>query len=288
MRYKISKSLVMQFTRDGKLAASVSLSHLLQQIELDGVYVLQAFGNGRTWQEATKSLAEECEFDEPGFKEVFESMVSKNFLVPADSMDESSAGSAAPGVNLSLVRGHHIMLRDAIRVNAYRQAILANVRGKSVVEIGCGTGILSLFAAQGGARQVVAIEETNIAELAKEMVLANGFENIIRVINSHSRNVELDEPADVIIHELIGTDPFFEDILPSIADARERFFKNRNGRFIPWKLDICCAGIEIDEKNLVTREQEIKEAGEFSRQYSLDFSPYIKYFTKDAKISLPR
>jgi predicted RNA methylase len=283
MRYKISNSLVIQFTRDSGMAASTSISQLPKKIETDGIHVLQAFGDGSTPGQAMKNLAEECEFEESGFKEVFEKLVQENFLVPADSAEEREMPSTLDKLELSLIRAHHIMLRDAIRVNAYRDAIFANVRGKSVVEIGCGTGILSLFAAQAGAKRVLAIEETKIAGLAKKMVRANGFENIIKVITGSSRNVELEEPADVIIHELIGTDPFEEGMLSSIADARERFFKDRNRLFIPGKIDICCAGIEIDEKDLVTREQEIKEAEEFGQQYALDFSPYIKELDRGKK-----
>jgi len=39
-----------------------------------------------------------------------------------------------------------------------------------------------LFAAQAGARKVYAIEASNMAESAKLLVKANGFESIIEVI----------------------------------------------------------------------------------------------------------
>ena len=54
-----------------------------------------------------------------------------------------------------------MMLRDTVRMNAYQSAILGNpesFRGKVVLDVGCGTGILSVWAAQAGARRVFAVE----------------------------------------------------------------------------------------------------------------------------------
>ena len=276
MRFKTSKSLIIQFSQKGELVATTSMSRPPQKIEPDGIFVLRAFGNGNSPKEAMKILAEECEFDEDGFKVVCEKMLKENFLIPADSEDESIAAFTPAQMGFASIRIHHSMVRDAVRVNAYRNAIAANVRGKSVVEIGCGSGIFSLFAALYGAKRVTAIEETDIAELAKEMIKTNGFETVIRVITGNSRDVELKEPVDVIIHEIIGNDPFGENILPSIADARERFFAKGKGCFIPARLDVCCVGIEVDENNLVTPERELKEAKEFAGQYGLNFDPFIK------------
>lgn len=45
-----------------------------------------------------------------------------------------------------------------MRTEAYRDALQQNpalLKGASVLDVGCGTGILSMFAAQGGAKQVI-------------------------------------------------------------------------------------------------------------------------------------
>ncbi|XP_060597642.1 protein arginine N-methyltransferase 6-like [Ruditapes philippinarum] len=51
---------------------------------------------------------------------------------------------------------HEEMLSDTVRTNAYRYAILKNyekIRGKIVADIGAGTGILSVFCVQAGAKK---------------------------------------------------------------------------------------------------------------------------------------
>lgn len=61
------------------------------------------------------------------------------------------------------------MLKDTVRTNAYRKAIMDNpqdFKDKIVLDIGAGTGILSIFAAKAGAKHVYAIENAEIAYFA--------------------------------------------------------------------------------------------------------------------------
>lgn len=76
------------------------------------------------------------------------------------------------------------MLEDEPRVTIYRNAILNNkayFRDKTVLDVGCGTGILSVFCAQAGAKKVYAVEASNIADIAKDVVKENNWEHVIEV-----------------------------------------------------------------------------------------------------------
>lgn len=76
------------------------------------------------------------------------------------------------------------MIEDEPRTLAYKQAIMQNkeyFKDKVVMDVGCGTGILSIFCAQAGAKKVFAVEASNLANLAREIVKENNYENVIEV-----------------------------------------------------------------------------------------------------------
>ena len=55
---------------------------------------------------------------------------------------------------------HEEMIKDSVRTKAYRDAMLKNkhlFEGKIVLDVGCGTGILSMFAVQAGAKHVIIV-----------------------------------------------------------------------------------------------------------------------------------
>jgi len=57
-------------------------------------------------------------------------------------------------------------------------------KDKIVLDIGCGTGILSIFAARAGAKHVYGIEFADIADYAKEIVRKNKLTEKITIIKS--------------------------------------------------------------------------------------------------------
>lgn len=80
---------------------------------------------------------------------------------------------------------HESMLKDAVRTDSYRDFIYDNKRlfqDKVVLDVGCGTGILSMFCAKAGARKVIAVDNSDIIDRAKEIVYENGFGDVITYV----------------------------------------------------------------------------------------------------------
>ena len=142
---------------------------------------------------------------------------------------------------------HLSMLVDETRTGAYSQAISRVVKpGDVVVDVGCGSGILSFFACRAGARRVHAIESEPVINIAELVAAKNGFQDRITFYNDSSFNVELPEPADVVVTETMGTFGFEEGILGSLTDARERFLK-KGGRLIPHGVDLFLVPVELPQ-----------------------------------------
>jgi predicted RNA methylase len=100
---------------------------------------------------------------------------------------------------------HRTMLCDRVRTEAFRRAIDSVVRpGDVVLDVGAGTGILSLFAARAGAERVYAVERTTVAVLAQELAAANGVAEVVQVIHGDLRDIDLPERVDVIVSEWLG------------------------------------------------------------------------------------
>lgn len=75
---------------------------------------------------------------------------------------------------------HEEMLKDEVRTLSYRNAIVNNphlFKGKTVLDVGCGTGILCMFAAKAGAKKVIGVDMSNIIVQARQIVEANGFKD---------------------------------------------------------------------------------------------------------------
>lgn len=135
-----------------------------------------------------------------------------------------------------LASTHRWMIRDSARTEAFRQAIAAVVKpGDVVLDVGAGSGILSMFAAKAGARTVYAVEQTEIAALAAQLVQKNGLGNIVQILQTDIHTLELPETADVIISEWLGTIGVDENLLGMVLIARDRWLKP-GGTMIPGRV----------------------------------------------------
>ncbi|HET6899657.1 MAG TPA: class I SAM-dependent methyltransferase [Vicinamibacteria bacterium] len=148
---------------------------------------------------------------------------------------------AGEGDPFSLARTHEALVGDRVRMRAYAEAIAAAVRpGAVVLDLGCGTGILSLLAARAGARKVYAVDRAAILDDARETARRNGLEGRIEFIRSSFDDLVLPERVDLVIHELIGSRFWDERLLPAIAHAR-RTHLAPGGRLLPVGIDVFLA-----------------------------------------------
>ena len=81
---------------------------------------------------------------------------------------------------------HKVMLQDVVRTEAYERAVANVVTPKhSVLDFGCGTGILAMFAARSGANSVIAVDRSPFIKTAQAIAQANGLDNIDFYYDAH-------------------------------------------------------------------------------------------------------
>ena len=125
---------------------------------------------------------------------------------------------------------HETMLRDHPRTSAYAQALEANaafMKGKVVLDVGCGTGILCLLAARAGAKKVIGVDLSSIIGRAQKVIDKNGYGDVITLVRGRLEEVKLPlaagEEVDVIVSEWMGYGLYFENMLTSVLHARDEY-----------------------------------------------------------------
>lgn len=141
---------------------------------------------------------------------------------------------------------HEEMIADHVRTGTYRNAILGNseaIRGRVVLDVGAGTGVLSMFCVQAGARKVYAVEACSIAEQAEKIIRDNDMQDKIEIIRGTVETVELPESVDVIVSEWMGYALLHESMLNSVLYARDKWLRNPGGLILPGKAELYIAPI---------------------------------------------
>ncbi|CAE7513706.1 PRMT11 [Symbiodinium pilosum] len=169
---------------------------------------------------------------------------------------------------------HREMIEDSVRTEAFRKAIFETCKDKIVLEVGCGTGILSVFAAQAGAKQVIAVEANpEMADLARDVVAVNGFDDNIFILQGCIEEIaaEVDEvplgkgdqyvvesvgrlkfgKVDVVLSEWMGRAAAQSLVRQCVAFARDRWLKE-GGVMLPAR---CCLHVgPFSHASLVERQ----------------------------------
>ena len=179
------------------------------------------------------------------------------------------------------VRDYGQMVRDARRFQPWLDALRRRISPETtVMDIGCGTGILSLLACKFGARKVYAVEPDASIEIGRSCTSELGGGNRIEWIQQLSTDITLPEKVDLVVGDLHGTLPFFTRGIASLADARRRHLKP-NGLLLP-RADILYAAPAT-----AAEERESIDVPWRNNPYGLDLSAALPVLVNSWWRALP-
>ncbi|XP_050416790.2 protein arginine N-methyltransferase 9 [Patella vulgata] len=152
-------------------------------------------------------------------------------------------------------RWHFRMLNDITRNTAYKQAILKSVSNgvQTILDIGAGTGLLSLYAVESGARSVYACEKSKtMHEVAKDVLAKNDPEKTIKLMCKNSTDLhipeDMPERVDVVVTETFDAGLFGENILTTLIHAHKSLIKENGVKdcIIPGRATVYICAIEAE------------------------------------------
>ncbi|BFZ54719.1 Nuclear SAM-dependent mono-and asymmetric methyltransferase [Savitreella phatthalungensis] len=177
---------------------------------------------------------------------------------------------------------HEEMLKDSVRTNSYMNAIKQNkhvFKDKIVLDVGCGTGILSMFCAQAGAKHVYGVDMSNIILKAREIVKINHLDDKVTLLQGKMEEIELPvEKVDIIVSEWMGYFLLYESMLDTVLYARDRYLVP-GGKIFPDVAIMYVAGIEdgdyYDEK-----------INYWDNVYGFDYSPIKEVAVREPLVDM--
>jgi type I protein arginine methyltransferase len=156
------------------------------------------------------------------------------------------------------------------------------------MDVGAGSGLLSIFAVQAGAKKVYAVEASNMAEHAKTLIKANNLQDKIEVICGKIEDIPESqlgpESIDVIVSEPLGTYLLNERMLETYVIARDRFLKKDTGIMFPQSAQLCI--IPFEDKEIY--EEQVGKVNFWTTKDFHGFDLSCMYETAvDEKLSQP-
>ncbi|XP_058802002.1 protein arginine N-methyltransferase 9-like isoform X2 [Phymastichus coffea] len=153
--------------------------------------------------------------------------------------------------SIAVDRWHFAMLNDKKRNEAFNKAIKKKVLlgYDTVLDIGTGTGILSLYAHDSGAKSVYACEYSPVmADIAKKVFHKNKADNIKLICKaSHCLKIpeNINERVKLIVTEIFDAAVFGELVIPTLIDAHKNLLATNNeGTIIPMSATLYIAAVE--------------------------------------------
>lgn len=224
--------------------------------------------------------------------------------IPSFNGDEKAKATDFANYFCSYAQLYHQkqMLADHNRMAAYHSAILGNpdvFKGKVVMDVGTGSGILAAWAAQAGARRVYAVEYTDMAHHARKVMQDNGVDNVVKVLQGAVEDIVLpieedgldpDGPIDIMISEWMGYMLLRESMMDSLIRARDKFLHKKTGLMFPSHCSMFLAPVRDEDER---RQNNNEYAGAMSdwhnfaettkNMYGVDMGILEKDFDREQK-----
>ncbi|VDD79491.1 unnamed protein product [Mesocestoides corti] len=187
------------------------------------------------------------------------------------------------------------------------------LQGGALLDVGCGTGILSIFGAKAGARHVFALDAVaSLTELAKRIVDENGLADSITVLNVKVEDSQLPvDRVDALVSEWMGHALLYENMLSSVLAARDKYLRPpsttasaddlaqwRRRRLFPCAATLFIAGFsedvddtaeECDSSNGIRHWEELSDlyrvelSGAFASAVSQEFESQVHVDVADPR-----
>jgi protein arginine N-methyltransferase 1 len=185
------------------------------------------------------------------------------------------------------------MLMDHNRMRAYHDSIMLNkslFEGKTILDVGTGSGVLAIWAAQAGAAKVYAVEFTDMALHAKALVEKNNLTEIVEVIQTSAEDLDLgDVRVDIIISEWMGYFLLRESMVDSVLRARNRWLKP-GGTLFPSHATMLWGAITYEEDRVEKQDEYTSSmrdwdifVKEMADTYKVDMSVLDKHYEREQR-----
>ncbi|XP_066497209.1 protein arginine N-methyltransferase 2 [Hoplias malabaricus] len=209
--------------------------------------------------------------------------IPRGFLHPRDVEVEDAWQDEEYYGSYGTLKLHLEMLSDRPRTETYRKVMENNsaaLRGKVVLDLGCGTGIISLFCSRlAQPAAVFAVEASPIVEHTERLVKLNGCEGVVTVVKSRAEELTLPGKVDVLVSEWMGNCLLFEFMIESVLRVRDRWLKD-GGMMWPSSASLSLVPCQA--------QAHYREKVEFwENPYGLDFS-CLQPFAREEFLSKPK